>query len=83
MPKTLKCAHVKQNQKLKDSANQENRNELLLEAKHLGSCNHDNIIKVYGVCYRKKFLSLIVMEYMNMGDLLSFLKNRAKSQNNV
>jgi serine/threonine protein kinase len=73
----------KKNQKLKDIANQENRNELLLEAKHLSSCNHDNIIKVYGVCYRRKCLSLIVMEYMNMGDLLSYLKNKPKNQNNV
>lgn len=32
-----------------------------------------NIVKLYGVCYENSILKYLVMEYMNMGDLHSFL----------
>jgi len=53
------------------------KNDLIREATILSSCNHLNIVKLYGVCYEKTILKYLIMEYMNMGDLRSYLiKNR-------
>jgi abelson tyrosine-protein kinase 1 len=53
-------------------------NDLIREAKLLNSCNNENIVKLIGVNYEASKLIYIIMEYMNMGDLRTYLiKNRS------
>ena len=40
-------------------------NDLLTEALLLASCNHINLVRIYGVCFRNKSVDSLVMEYMN------------------
>ena len=45
------------------------------EAIRQSKCNHPNLVKVYGITFTaNKSLEHIVLEYMNMGDLLSYLR---------
>jgi serine/threonine protein kinase len=55
-------------------------NDLINEAICLNSINHPNVIKFYGVVYTEmdKKYKYLVFEYMNMGDLLSYLRNISK-----
>jgi serine/threonine protein kinase len=55
-----------------------NNFDLIREANILYNCNHENIVKLIGiVCYNNSLLKYLIMEYMNMGDLRSYLiKNR-------
>jgi serine/threonine protein kinase len=52
------------------------------EAKLLSKCDHENLVKLYGICFetnnRPKY---IIMEYMSLGDLLSYLK-KLRNENN-
>lgn len=55
------------------------KNDLIKEANILSDCNHINIVKMYGVCYENDEIpKYIIMEYMNKGDLRSYLiKNKS------
>lgn len=62
--------------KYKFNLSNQNKNELLLEAILLKSCNHTNLVKLYGACFKKdETLEFIAMEYMNRGNLLDHLRN--------
>lgn len=52
--------------------------EFIKEALLLNKIKHMNIIKFYGIVYDSSELSIkyLVFEYMNMGDLLKFLKRQ-------
>uniref|UniRef100_A0A0N4ZSM8 Protein kinase domain-containing protein n=1 Tax=Parastrongyloides trichosuri TaxID=131310 RepID=A0A0N4ZSM8_PARTI len=47
------------------------------EAGLLSQLDHNNVVKFYGIAYSEKNEALIVMEYMNLGDLRNYLKKRA------
>ncbi|CEF62636.1 Protein kinase domain and Serine-threonine/tyrosine-protein kinase catalytic domain and Protein kinase-like domain and Tyrosine-protein kinase, catalytic domain-containing protein [Strongyloides ratti] len=47
------------------------------EAGLLSQLNHNNIVKFFGVSYNLKNEILIVMEYMNLGDLKNYLIKRS------
>lgn len=51
------------------------KNNLLFEAILLGSCNHPNLVGLYGVCYIENDFDFMVIEYMDMGDLLTYLRD--------
>ncbi len=55
-----------------------NKNDLIREANILSSCDHENIVKLHAVCYENSILKYLIMEYMNFGDLHSYL-NRLRS----
>ena len=44
------------------------------------SCNHENIIKLYGACFRDDDLECLVLEYLEKGDLLNYLIKANKSK---
>jgi serine/threonine protein kinase len=48
-------------------------NDLIREANLLSSCDHVNIVKFYGVSYEESMPKYLVMEFMNLGDLRSYL----------
>lgn len=50
------------------------KNDLLVEAILLSTCDHPNLVKFYGVCFIDKNFESMVIEYMDMGDLLTFLR---------
>ena len=50
----------------------------LHEAKMACQFNHENIIKLYGICMSENFYCL-VFEYMDLGDLNEFLRSSASS----
>lgn len=65
--------------RLKNDANDSEKLDLLKEAIALNSFNHENLVKFYGVCFPKSTLNkleikYIVLEFMNNGDLLSYLR---------
>ena len=65
--------------RLKFGANDSEKFDLLTEAIALNSFNHENLVKFYGVCFPKKTLNkleikYLILEYMNSGDLLSYLR---------
>ena len=47
---------------------------MLEEAKNLNKCIHENLIQIVGICVKDFRLNAIVMEYMNGGDLLNYLR---------
>ena len=54
--------------------------DFLKEAVSLNSINHPNLIHFYGICYETKYdPKFIILEYMNEGDLLSFLRKKRES----
>ncbi|RMZ95429.1 proto-oncogene tyrosine- kinase ROS-like [Brachionus plicatilis] len=72
--------------RLRVNANDSEKLDLLKEAIALNSFNHQNLVKFYGVCFPKNSLNkleikYIVLEFMNSGDLLSYLRQfRAKKE---
>jgi serine/threonine protein kinase len=47
------------------------------EAAMLAALDHDNVVKMFGVCKAAEQQSLyLVLELMNMGDLKTYVKNR-------
>lgn len=48
--------------------------DLLTEAILLNNCDHFNLIKIEGVCFKNNKIDSIIMEYMNSGDLLTYLR---------
>ncbi|CAF0973988.1 unnamed protein product [Brachionus calyciflorus] len=66
--------------KLKTEINKSEQLDLLKEAIALNSFNHENIINFHGICCPKECLNkleikYIIMEFMNSGDLLSYLRS--------
>lgn len=61
--------------KLKGDADNQEKLDLLKEAISLNTFNHPNLINFYGVLFdpinEPKY---IILEYMNMGDLLTYLR---------
>ena len=54
--------------------------DIIRESNILSSCNHENIVKLHGVCNENNTIYLI-MEYMNAGDLRSYLiKSRTNKE---
>jgi len=51
-----------------------NTNELLKEAIMLQNCNHFNFVKFYGICLKMHKIHYLIMEFMNKGDLHTYLK---------
>ncbi|XP_023669951.1 tyrosine-protein kinase Fes/Fps [Paramormyrops kingsleyae] len=56
----------------------EMKNKFLMEARVLKQYDHPNIVKLIGVCTQKQPI-YIVMELVQGGDLLSFLRNETSS----
>ena len=48
--------------------------DLIKEAVSMSQFDHPNLVKLYGVCFESIHLKYIVLEYMNMGDLLAYLR---------
>ena len=67
---------------LKKGAQDKDRMDFLKEAKTLAKFNHENIVKLIGICLDNE-PSYIVMELMEQGDLLSYLKRPEKSPSSV
>ena len=63
---------------LKEGSNKDAKNDFVKEAVHMNQFNHPNILKLLGVCFDKEPLCLI-FEYMDLGDLNSFLRKTAVS----
>jgi serine/threonine protein kinase len=49
------------------------KNDIIREANLLVKCDHLNIVKFHGTCYQNDIPRYLVMEYMNIGDLRSYL----------
>ncbi len=61
--------------KLKKDANNSEKTDIIREAILLSSLNHKNLLQLHGICLDScKSIKYIVLEYMNMGDLLHFLR---------
>ena len=52
----------------------ENRQDISKEVNILLKCDHPNIVKIYGFCKNGPIIDCLVMEYLDKGDLLAFLK---------
>lgn len=63
---------------MKKLDNNEEIDEFIKEALLLNKMKHMNIVKFYGVVFDANQLSIkyLVFEFMNMGDLLKFLKSQ-------
>ena len=72
-PSTLVAIKV-----LKEGSNKDARNDFVKEAIHMNQFNHPNILKLLGVCFDKEPLCLL-FEYMDLGDLNSYLRRAAVS----
>ena len=72
-PSTLVAIKV-----LKEGSNKDARNDFIKEAVHMNQFNHPNILKLLGVCFDKEPLCLL-FEYMDLGDLNSYLRRTAIS----
>jgi len=55
-----------------------NNNELFEEAILLSELNHANLVKLYGICLDENRIKYLILEYMNMGDLLKYLRTKPK-----
>jgi serine/threonine protein kinase len=60
--------------KLKEEAADFEKFDLIKEAIALGSFSHSNLIKFYGICFDEDNPKYLVLEYMRLGDLLSYLR---------
>lgn len=69
---------------LKEGANDNAKLELIREAHLLKSAEHKNLIKFYGIVFDENesstFPEYIVLEYMNKGDLLNYLRTEESKQ---
>jgi serine/threonine protein kinase len=67
---------------LKENSNDSEKMDFIQEAISLQSFNHPNLVKMYGVVAENSnmhSIKYIVLEYMNKGDLLNYLRsNEAK-----
>lgn len=60
--------------KLRVEAEDSEKLDLIKEAIALGSFKHNNLIKFYGICLEEDNPKYLVLEYMRLGDLLSYLR---------
>ena len=63
---------------LREGSSAEGMKNFLHEAKLACQFDHDNIIKLYGICMSEGFYCL-VFEYMDLGDLNEYLRGSASS----
>lgn len=56
-------------------ANEIEKREFLQEAQLMSNFKHDHILRLIGICLKNDSLLYIVMELMEGGDLLSYLRN--------
>ena len=63
---------------LREGTSAEGMKNFLHEAKLACQFDHDNIIKLYGICMSEGFYCL-VFEYMDLGDLNEYLRSSASS----
>ena len=63
---------------LREGTSAEGMKNFLHEAKLACQFDHENIIKLYGICMSEGFYCL-VFEYMDLGDLNEYLRNSASS----
>lgn len=69
-------------QTLHKGANDIEKREFLQEAQLMSNFKHDHILRLIGVCLNQnECLLYIIMELMESGDLLSFLRNNRPSIN--
>ena len=61
---------------LKEGSNSDAKKDFIHEAKVVNQFNHPNILKLLGVCFDSEPF-YIIFEYMNLGDLNSYLRNNA------
>ena len=67
--------------KLRSNAGPNEKLDLIKEAISLNSFNHANLINFYGVLVNENNEpTYIILEYMNMGDLLTFLRKSRSSK---
>ena len=59
---------------LKEGSNIDSRNDFVQEAKLVNQFDHPNILKLLGVCFEMEPF-YIIFEYMNLGDLNSYLRS--------
>lgn len=64
--------------KLRVEASDFEKFDLIKEAVALGSFKHNNLIKLYGICLEEDNPKYLVLEYMKLGDLLSYLRGTRK-----
>lgn len=62
----------------KESLAPEHKNKFLMEARILKQYNHPNIVKLIGVCTQKQPI-YIIMELIQGGDFLSFLRHEGQN----
>ena len=63
---------------LKEGSNNEARNNFVREATLMNQFDHPNILKLLGVCFEEEPFCMI-FEYMELGDLNKYLRNKAIS----
>ena len=59
--------------RLRDGPTRQMSQAFVREAVRISALNHDNVIKLLGVCFKQQPM-LIVMEFMALGDLKSLLR---------
>lgn len=66
---------------MRSNAGPNEKLDLIKEAISLNSFNHANLINFYGVLVNENNEpTYIILEYMNMGDLLTFLRKSRSSK---
>lgn len=76
------CVHPSFIQTLHKGANDVEKREFLQEAQLMSNFKHDHILRLIGVCLNQnECLLYIVMELMESGDLLSYLRNNRPAIN--
>eukprot|EP00794_Sanderia_malayensis_P019018 gene19018-20930_t len=64
---------------LKDDASDKVKTSFQTEAQTMGSFDHVNIVKLLGVCIDNKGPLCMILEYMELGDLTKYIRERAGS----
>lgn len=68
-------------QKLRNNAGPFEKLDLIKEAISLNSFNHPNLVDFYGILVNQNNEpTFIILEFMNMGDLLSYLRKSRSSK---
>lgn len=52
----------------------ESQFELIEEARIIDKCDQENLVKFYGVCFNDNKIDQIIMESINCGNLLEYLR---------
>lgn len=57
--------------------------DLIKEAIALSSFSHDNLIKFHGICLEGNDPKYLILEFMKLGDLLTYLRSTRKLMVNI